>query len=314
MYNIVLNVVEGLQSNREQSMTNLKPTVSKPPIQVSIIIPARYHSSRLPGKPLAQIAGISMLQRVWAIAQTTIQHACNASKNALAIQAFVTTEDQRIVDQCESWGIACILTSDQCRSGTERVAQACTQLTEQPDFIVNLQGDNALCPPWFLTAMIDAYCENTQPGVITPFVRLDWKALDHLREEKKLTPFSGTCVVMNQQKEAIWFSKNIIPAIRKEEALRAISPTSPVARHIGLYGYDTQTLAEILTLEETEYECLEGLEQLSFIEANIPIRLVEVSYQGRQGMTGIDSPEDIARAEMIIQTNGELPVNLPNTR
>lgn len=327
MYNIAQSAAREQQNNRELPMTNSKHTSKRvKPMHIVIIIPARYHSTRLPGKPLVQIAGTSMLQRVWFIAQMAIQQ---TNHHDIVIEALVTTEDQRIVDQCIAWNIPCLLTSDQCRSGTERVAQACSQLEQKPDFIINLQGDNALCPPWFLNAMIDTFYSLTindtstdaalsaqhktdtqailpkKPGVITPYVKLNWQALDHLRQEKELTPFSGTCVVMNQKQQAIWFSKNIIPALRNEKELRKSSSISPIARHIGLYGYDAKTLDQILTLQETQYEALEGLEQLSFIEANIPIHLVEVDYRGRQGMTGIDSPEDIARAEMIIQTHGE---------
>lgn len=272
--------------------------------QIAIIIPARYHSSRLPGKPLVPIAEIPMIQRVWQIAQVAMSLSLEAHPG-VNIRSYVTTEDQRIVDQCRLWNMECLLTSDQCRSGTERVARASQEMNSPPDFIINLQGDNALCPPWFVTAMIDTFVEKQVQGVITPFVQLEWSALDQLRQEKAKTPFSGTCVVMNQQQRALWFSKNIIPAIRDEALRKDQGSLSPIRRHIGLYGYDAATLRRILTLKETEYETLEGLEQLRFIEAGIPIQLVQVDYQGRQGMTGIDSPEDVIRAERIIQQDGE---------
>ena len=271
---------------------------------IAILIPARYHSSRLPGKPLELIAGSSMLARVWAIAEhVKAQYAKNP---LVSIQVNVTTEDSRILDYCQAEGMSCLLTSDQCRSGTERVAQACESLAQQPDFIVNLQGDNALCPPWFLEAIIQNYLDSPSLAVITPYVQLSWDALDQLRKEKSKTPFSGTTVVFNTRQEAFWFSKNIIPAVRKEDVLRNKSTLSPVSRHIGLYGYDMKTLMTILQLPESDYERHEGLEQLSFLEAGISIRMVKVDYRGRHGMTGIDSPEDVARAEVIIAQDGEL--------
>ncbi|HBF08514.1 MAG: 3-deoxy-manno-octulosonate cytidylyltransferase [Gammaproteobacteria bacterium] len=270
---------------------------------IAIIIPARYHSTRLPGKPLALIAGTPMIERVWAIAQ----HVCDkyADNTAVEVSAYVTSEDERIINHCSQQKIPAILTSDECRSGTARVAEAASKLESKPDFVVNLQGDNALCPPWFIQSIIDNYINHPISGVITPFVKLSWKELDQLRKEKQQTPFSGTCVVFNTNQEAFWFSKNIIPAIRKEEKLREASEQSPITRHIGLYGYDLKTLEQILTLDETDYEALEGLEQLSFLEAGIRIQMTEVDYRGRQGMTGIDSPDDVGRAEQIIAKDGE---------
>ncbi len=284
-------------------MTIMTMTTSKPKHSIAIIIPARYHSTRLPGKPLALIAGIPMINRVWNIANKVC--ASFAKRDSIEINAYVTSEDQRILNHCQEHQIPALLTSDTCRSGTARVAEAVQLLEKKPDFVVNLQGDNALCPPWFIQSIIEEYIASPLKGVITPFVQLSWKELDQLREEKNITPFSGTCVVFNSEKKAFWFSKNIIPAIRKEEKLRSISSLSPVTRHIGLYGYDISTLETILDLPETNYEEYEGLEQLSFLEANISIQMTEVSYKGRQGMTGIDSPDDVFRAEEIIAKDGE---------
>lgn len=276
---------------------------------IAIVIPARYHSARLPGKPLASIAGQTMLSRVWAITQYVINsydiYHTYDTQSQVSIQAYVTTEDIRIADYCEKHKITCILTSDTCRSGTERVAEAIFTLQQQPNFIINLQGDNALCPPWFLNSIIDQYLQSPREGIITPYVRLGWQELDQLRSDKEKTPFSGTTVVFNTQKQAFWFSKNIIPAIRKESKLRQNGLISPICRHIGLYGYDHKSLGIIHALQATDYETLEGLEQLSFLEAGISMQMVEVNYHGRQGMTGIDSPEDIARAEEIIKQDGE---------
>ena len=275
--------------------------------EILILIPARFDSKRFPGKPLADLCGQTLLQRVWQIAQTAQSNIKNTHPS-LKIQTYVATEDQRIVEHCQQHAMACLLTSDQCNSGTERAAEALIQLKSNADYVINLQGDNSLCPPWFVEEIISNIlntADSSQPSVTTPYVQLSWEALDSLRLEKQTTPFSGTCVIENHEHKALWFSKNIIPAIRKESSLRS-QPLSPVKRHIGLYAYHRDILLNLKTLPHTPYEDLEGLEQLTFLEAGIPIHLVEVDYRGRTGMTGIDSPEDLARAQHIIETEGEI--------
>jgi len=263
---------------------------------ILIVIPARYHSTRFPGKPLAHIMGKPMLQWVW----ETAQRVCGKFPG---VQALVATEDQRIMDFCQSQQIPAVLTSSDCESGTERVREALIQLNHPATFIINLQGDNALCPWWFLEALIEAHLADPDKAqVITPYVQLAWSELDALREAKIKTPFSGTCVVYDQQHYAHWFSKQIIPAIRQEDSLRANGAgQSPVARHIGLYGYHRSVLLALPELKSTPYEAYEGLEQLAFLENQIPVKMVEVDYRGEQGMSGVDSPIDITRAEAILK-------------
>src|SRR5690606_4700419 len=111
-----------------------------------------------------------------------------------------------------------------------------------------------------------------------------------------------TAVFDEQSGKALWFSKNIIPAMRKEAALREQSPLSPVFRHIGLYGYAREMLRLFNTLPEGRFENLEGLEQLRILENNYEIRCVPVDYRGRPSMSGVDSPEDIARCEALLAT------------
>ncbi len=272
------------------------------PLKVIILIPARYHSSRLPGKPLANILGKTLLARVWDIALIATKQA--VSKFQCQISTLVLTEDSRIIDYCKTQHIDALLTSDKCQSGTERAVEAMEKTQTNAELIINLQGDNALCPPWFLTDMIESYIK--QPAeVITPYVTLNWQELDAFRKLKETTPFSGTTVVFNENHEAIWFSKQVLPAIRNEKKLREVQDLSPVARHIGLYGFQRKTLSQYQQLKKSPYEIFEGLEQLTFIENDIKIKMVKVDYQGRQGLSGIDSPEDIERAEKIIAKDGE---------
>lgn len=262
---------------------------------IAIVIPARFASTRFPGKPMALIDGKSMLQRVYELAHA----AANGMENA---DILIATEDQRIVDHAFSFGAPAILTPDNCATGSDRVLAAVLQMRGRPDFVVNLQGDAPFTPPAVIRAVIAAWQANPQLSVVTPVVRLHWDDLDRLRENKKTTPFSGTTCVTDETGRAIWFSKNIIPAIRKED--RA-SPLSPVQQHIGLYGFRTDVLEKFVTLPEGRYEKLEGLEQLRLLENNIPVQTVTVDTDLGMAQAGIDSPEDLARAEEMLRQHGE---------
>ena len=270
--------------------------------QILIVIPARYNSTRLPGKPLVEIAGVKMLKRVANIAQSVVSQQKDCSY-------LVATDDTRISFFCSKHNIPWILTSDNCSSGTERCYEVVQKLEEKPHFIINLQGDNPLCPPWFIEALIDSWRLSQVGEVFTPYVSLSWQELDSLRESKNITPFSGTTVQITQDEQALTFSKNIIPAIRNEASWRVTNALSPIKRHIGLYGYTLAGLTEYFAYSESNYEKLEGLEQMRFLEHGIPIKMVEVDYRGRNGMCGIDSPEDIKRAEDILKKDGELELS-----
>jgi len=199
-----------------------------------------------------------------------------------------------------------VMTPVECPTGTDRAEAAVQQLATVPDFVMNLQGDAPLTPPDFITAMIDAF-EKAPCEMVTPVTQLTWDALDKLRDNKKTTPFSGTTAVFDETTgKAFWFSKNIIPAMRKEEKMREKGGLAPVYRHIGLYGYSRAMLAKYVTLPEGKFESLEGLEQLRVLENGYTIRCVPVDYKGRASMSGVDSPEDIARAEALIAKHGEL--------
>lgn len=259
-------------------------------LKTAIIIPARYGSTRFPGKPLAQLAGKTVLERVISVAREAARHQATV---------FVTTDDERIAAEAARLDVTCLMTSPECATGSDRVLAAVAQLEDQPDFVINLQGDAPLTPPDFLSAMIAAF-PVSQADVITPATQLSWTELDALRASKQVTPFSGTTVVMAPDNRALWFSKNILPAIRKEKDLRAASPLSPVWRHIGVYGYRLPALKAFADLKPSHYEELEGLEQLRFLEQGLTIQCVPVDYKGRPAMTGIDSPEDLAAAERLL--------------
>ena len=264
-------------------------------------IPARYASTRFPGKPLAKIAGKEMLVRVW-------ENANKAAAKFEGCEAVIATEDQRIQDFCDTHGMRCMMTSDNCLTGTDRIIEVVSKLPQKPEFIVNLQGDNPICPSWFIEAVIGAYYADNNVETVTPVVNLSWDELDNLREHKKATPFSGTTAVFGNDGNAFYFSKNIIPTIRKEDKIRAAQPTSPVFRQVGLYGYRMDIFEKIKNLPEGVYEKLEGLEQLRWIENGIKVKCVKVDYRSftkMASLSGVDSPEDIARVEAVITEYGE---------
>ena len=265
---------------------------------ILIVIPARYQSSRLPGKPLVKIKGVEMIKRVAQIAAFVRKNNANASY-------CVATDDNRIEDFCKTQNIPVMMTSENCKSGTERCFEVACAKT--PDFVINLQGDNPLCPPHIIQQLIDAW-KTSEGDVFTPCVHLSWNEYDRFVEAKKTTPASGTSVLTDKNGYAVAFSKNIVPMIRKPEKAREKFPLSPVRRHIGLYAYTFEALKNYFSMEKSVYEddCIEGLEQMRFIYNGARVKAVEVDYGDRKTTSGVDSPEDVARVEAIIEEFGEL--------
>lgn len=268
--------------------------------KILILIPARYQSSRLPGKPLVKIAGIEMIKRVAMIADYVCQHNADCSY-------AVATDDNRIIDFCKAEKIPAVMTREDCRSGTERCWDAAQKESEKPAFIINLQGDNPLCPPHLLQELIDAW-KSYPADVFTPCVHLDWAEYGRLLESKKTTPYSGTTVLVDKAGYAMAFSKNVIPAVRKPEKAQMMFEKSPVRRHVGLYAYTYDALKDYFDLPPSAYEVdqIEGLEQMRYLYNGKKIKMVEVDYRGRKTTSGVDSPEDVVRVEAILAEYGEL--------
>jgi len=254
----------------------------------AIVIPARYASSRFPGKPLCSVAGATMLERVWRIARSVRQ----------ASRIVVATEDERILAHARSFDAEAIMTSPDCSNGTERVFDAVKRAGVTEDIILNLQGDALLTPPWVLEAMIDEMIIDTAPQLVTPAVRLEGAALQEFVEQKRLRPGSGTTVVFDLKRNALYFSKAVIPHMRARGH-------AAIYRHIGLYGYRKAALADYMTLAPSPLEQTEGLEQLRALEHGMAIRVAIVDYRGRTHWS-IDAPGDVAIAERIIEREGEL--------
>ncbi len=268
-------------------------------MKTAIVIPARYGSTRFPGKPLMKIGGQTMLSRVYDLAKSAAQKFPDT-------EVFITTDDQRISDHGQSIGAEVLITSPNCATGSDRVLAAIEQLHHKPDFVINLQGDAPFTPPHALEALLTAFDKNPGLEVVTPVHALSWKDLDRLREAKKTTPFSGTCAILRHDFTAIWFSKQIIPALRNEESLRELDAPSPVYQHLGLYGYRRDILERFCTLPMGHYEELEGLEQLRLLENGITIQAVPIALDPGQMQSGIDTPQDLARAEAILAANDRL--------
>lgn len=255
-------------------------------LRTVVVIPARWGSTRFPGKPLAPVAGVAMVQRIWALARAA----------AGVDSVCIATDDARIAEAATDFGAEAVMTPEDCRNGTERAHAAALGMTEAPDVIVNLQGDAVLTPPWVVAAVAGAFAD-PDVRIATPAVALSDTQLAALEAHKKDSPASGTTVVLDRQSNALYFSKAVIPFRRTTAA--------PIYRHVGIYGYRRETLAALVDLPESLLEKTEGLEQLRALENGIPIRVVPVDYGGRTHWS-IDSPADLAAAEDLIACEGEL--------
>lgn len=261
-----------------------------------IVIPARFASKRLPGKPLMTIAGRTLLERVLHVAR-------RAAGDMHGVDIVVATDDQRIFDHAQALGADVVMTASEISSGTGRALAAADAMPFQPEIVVNLQGDAPFVPSDAIIRLLEA-ARRHDADVTTPVVPVGWDELDALRDHKRDTPFSGTTCTRAQDGRALWFSKAIIPAIRDEQSLRQSMPLSPVLRHLGLYAYRLDALRRFEAAPASFYEKLEGLEQLRFLELDMHIQTIEIE-RPRRAMSGIDTIEDIALAERVIAQDGD---------
>jgi 3-deoxy-manno-octulosonate cytidylyltransferase (CMP-KDO synthetase) len=261
-----------------------------------IVIPARFGSQRLPGKPLIPIAGRTLLQRVVDVAQ-------RAAAIVGDCEIVVATDDDRIAAHAAAIGCPAVMTANSIASGSGRACAAAIARQARPSIVVNLQGDAPFIPPAVVARLLAA-ARTSDAACVTPVVRLDWAALDAMRAHKREAPFSGTTCVRSQDGRALWFSKTILPAIRDEAGARAADALSPVYRHLGLYAYRLDALERFEATPPAPYEVLEGLEQLRFLEMGLVIQTVEVDPP-IHAMSGIDTQADVALAESLIARWGD---------
>lgn len=260
-------------------------------MSVLIVIPARYASSRFPGKPLVSLTGATgvkkpLIQRTW--------------EAALAVsgvdRVVIATDDDRIRAGSEAFGADVVMTSETARNGTERCAEALGKFSSGTEIIVNLQGDSPLTPPWFIEDLISGLRAAPDAHLATPVLRCDGRMLGELLEDRRAGRVGGTTAVFGSDNQALYFSKEVIPFT--SERYDAADPT-PVYHHIGVYAYRPSVLVAYPDWPIGPLERLEGLEQLRFLEHGKRVLCVPVDGKGRS-FWELNNPEDTARIETIL--------------
>ena len=263
-------------------------------MNVQVLIPARYQSSRYPGKPLVELKGAG------GTAKPLIQRSVEAARRVAGVSGvFVVTDDERIAQACAPAKVGVIMTSPECRNGTERCAEALGQL-HGPDLVINFQGDALLTPPGFVEALIARMAEDSDALVATPAMRLRSDEVCALQAEEAAGRVGGTSVVTDAAGYALYFSKRLIPHLPKG-ALDG--EMSPVRLHVGVYAYRAQALERYVATPVSELETLEGLEQLRFLVAGVPVAVVDVETP-RFALRELNNPEDVAPIEDALREAG----------
>jgi 3-deoxy-manno-octulosonate cytidylyltransferase (CMP-KDO synthetase) len=264
---------------------------------VCIIIPARYASTRYPAKPLAILRGAT------GVGKTLLERSVGAARLAVAgtdIGIYVATDDGRIADEAARIGADVIMTSEACRNGTERVAEAVAAAGITADIIVNLQGDAPLTPPHFITALIDAMRANPSLKMSTPMLRSDSETVANLIEDRRMGRVGATTVVASCTGRALYFSKEVIPFTNGKGVVGGVVP---VFHHVGVYAYRPDALRAYAAWDMGPLEVLEGLEQLRFLENDAPVQMVEVSAENRI-FWELNNPSDVPLIEGYLARMG----------
>jgi 3-deoxy-manno-octulosonate cytidylyltransferase (CMP-KDO synthetase) len=259
-----------------------------------ILIPARYASSRYPGKPLAMLKGAS------GTTKPLIQRSVEAARRVKGVAGvFVVTDDERIAEACGPARVGVIMTSPECRNGTERCAEALAQL-HHPDLVINFQGDALLTPAAFVEALITRMEADPDARVATPAMRLRSAEVRALQAEEAAGRVGGTSVVTGSDGRALYFSKRLIPHLPEG----ALDPEmSPARLHVGIYAYRPQALETYVATPVSELEQLEGLEQLRFLDAGVPVHVVDVETPPF-ALRELNNPEDVAPIEEALAAAG----------
>lgn len=264
-------------------------------MSVLVAIPARFASTRYPGKPLVELKGASgqgksLIQRSW--------EAASAVRGVDRV--VVATDDDRIREAAESFGAEVVMTSTSCANGTERCAEVLDNLGGGYDIVVNLQGDAPLTPAWFVEDLVAGLRADPMAEVATPVLRCDGRALNGFLDDRKAGRVGGTTAVFTRENHALYFSKEVIPYTAQRYADDA--PT-PVFHHVGVYAYRPSALGAYPRWDAGPLEGLEGLEQLRFLEHGHRILCVEVEARGRQ-FWELNNPEDVPRLETMMREMG----------
>jgi len=239
------------------------------------IIPARYASTRFPGKPLAMLGGKMVIERVYQQAVSVLG------------EAYVATDDERILRAVESFGGKAVMTSVNHKSGTDRIEEAATKLNTDADVIINIQGDEPFIQASQLETVKHLFDDpDTQIATLgKPFESME--AVMNPNSPKIVTDIHGY---------ALYFSRSVIPYVRgkeQEEWLRHF----PFLKHIGLYAYRRSVLREVTQLPQSPLELAESLEQLRWLQNGYRIKVGITNVE----TVGIDTPDDLARAEEFLK-------------
>lgn len=262
---------------------------------ILIVIPARYASQRYPGKPLAELKGAS------GEAKTLIERSWEAARRVgSASRVVVASDSDEILDAARSFGAEAIYTSSDCRNGTERCAELLSSLDEEPEIVVNLQGDAPLIPDWFVEDLIAAMRADPSIDVATPVVRCGRTLYEKLVADEKREIVGGTFAAVSSAGDAHYFSKRIIPHF---DLGKIGDGPLPVLLHIGLYAYRPAALRRYVAGEPTLLEQLEGLEQLRFLDLGARIRVVEVKSPEWE-IWELNNPSDIPHIEASLKVMG----------
>ena len=233
------------------------------------IIPARFASSRFPGKPLIDLKGKSMIQRVYE----------GAKKSTRITEVIVATDDQRIFDEVQRFGGKVMMTKESHPSGTDRCAEVASHFPDM-DVVINIQGDEPLVDYRQLEQLIDTFVEPKTEIATLGNLSLTQEDVDNPNRIK---------VVVNAKNSALYFSRSAIPNSHHSKG----NPLEnyPYMRHIGLYAYRSTVLQELTKLEPTSLEKIESLEQLRWLYYGYSIQLVETTIE----TPNIDVPEDVEK-------------------
>ena len=239
------------------------------------IIPARYGSTRLPGKPLALLGDKPMIRWVY-------EHAVKA--NAFS-RILIATDDERIRKTCSDFGAEVVMTDPMLPSGTDRVARVVRDLS--CEVVVNLQGDEPFVKPQLLDQLVAAF-NDPEVQIATPIKKIS--------NYKDITEPNLVRVVKDRNNYALYFSRAAIPHIRDEADVKKWLTQHTFYKHVGIYAYRRETLLQLTTLPQSSLEKAERLEQLRFLENGFRIFTVETDYES----VSVDTEEDLRRVNELI--------------
>jgi 3-deoxy-manno-octulosonate cytidylyltransferase (CMP-KDO synthetase) len=260
---------------------------------VLIAIPARYASTRYPGKPLVELRGPDG-------AKTLIRRSWEAAMGVAGVdRVVVATDDTRIKDHAESFGAEVVMTAATCQNGTERCAEVAHHLPGY-DIVVNLQGDAPLTPAWFVEDLIAGLRGDEGADIATPVLRCDGRAVAGFLADRREGRVGGTTAVFGAGMRGLYFSKEVIPYTGH---IYADDEATPVFHHVGVYAYRPAALAAYPAWPVGPLETLEGLEQLRFLENGRAVLCVEVQARGRQ-FWELNNPSDVPRIEAMMAEMG----------